>query len=179
MEKRIELPEGFDADVVNNTVILKYSGKQESKSFRARVIEIFKEGKEIVIKGKNQKRKTTAIVNTTVKCIENLIKGLKYGYEAKMKIVHVHFPVTVQVSGNEIIISNYLGEKKPRRTKIVGENTRVEIRGKEIIIRGTNKEHVGQTAANIENVTRVKDKDLRIFQDSIYLVEKTRLLSGE
>lgn len=179
MERRVLIPSGFEAEVSNNTVTITHNGKKESKSFRARVIEISKDGNEILIKGKNQKRKTTAIVNTTEKCIENIIHGLKHGYEAKMRIVHVHFPTNVQISGREIVINNFLGEKKPRKAKIVGDNTTVELRGKEIIIKGNNKEHVGQTAANIEKATKVTKKDLRIFQDSIYLVEKARLLKSE
>ncbi|MCX8190363.1 MAG: 50S ribosomal protein L6 [Candidatus Diapherotrites archaeon] len=179
MERRVLVPNGFEAEVSNNVVSIAYNDKKESKSFRARVIEISKEGNEILIKGKNQKRKTTAIVNTTEKCIENIILGLKYGYEARMKIVHVHFPTNVQISGREIVINNFLGEKKPRKANIVGENTTVELKGKEIVIKGTNKEHVGQTAANIEKATKITKKDLRIFQDSIYLVQKTKLLNSE
>jgi len=179
MEKRIEVPDGFDVAVKENTVILKHNGKEESKRFRAKVIELGLEGRTIVIKGLNKKKRTRAILNTTAKCIENLISGLIHGYEAKMRIIHLHFPMNVQVSGREVIISNFLGEKKPRKVKIVGKNTNVEVKGKDIIISGPNKEDVGQTAANIEISTKVREKDLRIFQDSIYLVEKAHIKSKQ
>jgi large subunit ribosomal protein L6 len=48
----------------------------------------------------------------------------------------------------------------------------VAIKGDELIVTGINKEHVGQTAANIEQATRIKGRDPRVFQDGIYLTEK-------
>jgi len=35
-----------------------------------------------------------------------------------------------------------------------------------------DKEHVGQTAANIEHLTHVRDKDRRVFKDGIYLINR-------
>ncbi len=172
MEKRIALPEGFEAEIKGLAITLRYSGKEESKVFKAKNIEIKKEDSEIVVKSLNEKRKTLAVVNTIAKHIMNLVAGLQHGYEYRMRIIHSHFPMNVQVSGREVIISNFVGEKKPRKAKIIGPNTTVEVKGKEVIVKGTNKEHVGQTAANIELATRVKRKDLRIFQDGIYIVEK-------
>ncbi|PSP31946.1 50S ribosomal protein L6, partial [Halobacteriales archaeon QH_10_67_22] len=33
-------------------------------------------------------------------------------------------------------------------------------------------EAVGQTAADIEQLTRVQDKDVRVFQDGVYITDK-------
>ena len=41
-----------------------------------------------------------------------------------------------------------------------------------MILSGIDKEKVGQTMANIEQATRVRGFDIRVFQDGIYLVEK-------
>ena len=48
----------------------------------------------------------------------------------------------------------------------------VKVVGDEIIVTGLNKELVGQTAANIELATRVKKRDIRIFQDGIWIIKK-------
>jgi large subunit ribosomal protein L6 len=77
----------------------------------------------------------------------------------------------VKVEGKNIVISNFLGEKKPRVANILGETT-VKASGDEVVISGINKEDVGQTAANIEQLTKIKRFDPRVFQDGIYIVEK-------
>jgi large subunit ribosomal protein L6 len=37
---------------------------------------------------------------------------------------------------------------------------------------GVNKEEVAQSAANIEQATRIRRYDPRVFQDGIYIVRK-------
>ena len=50
-------------------------------------------------------------------------------------------------------------------------NVRVENKT-DVIVSGIDKEAVGQTAANIERSTTVKNRDRRVFQDGIYRVAK-------
>jgi len=79
----------------------------------------------------------------------------------------MHFPFKVEISGNEITINNFLGEKIPRKAKIV-DGCKVEIKGDEISVSGINKESVGLTAARLEIATKVKNRDRRVFQDGIF-----------
>jgi len=105
--------------------------------------------------------------------IRNLIRGVTEGFEYKLKVVYAHFPIKLRVEGDEVIIENFLGEKHPRKAKIVGR-VKVEIRGQEIIVKGIDKEECGQTAANLEQATKIKRLDPRVFQDGIYIVEKPK-----
>jgi large subunit ribosomal protein L6 len=100
----------------------------------------------------------------------NMISGVREGFEIKLKIVYMHFPFTVKVTGNEISVSNFLGEKTPRKTRLIG-NCKVEIKGDEIIVTGIDKENVGETASNLEKVTRIKSRDRRVFQDGIFMLK--------
>ena len=90
-----------------------------------------------------------------------------------MKIVYAHFPMTVKVKGNIVTIDNFLGERSPRVAKIIGD-AKVSVKGEDVTITGINKEEVGQTMANIEQATKIKGRDPRIFQDGIYLVDKSQ-----
>jgi large subunit ribosomal protein L6 len=88
-----------------------------------------------------------------------------------MEVYYAHFPMQVNVEGDEVVIENFLGESAPRRTPIRGD-TDVQIDGETVTLTGSDKEAVGQTAADIEQLTKVTDKDTRVFQDGVYIVEK-------
>ena len=103
--------------------------------------------------------------------ITNMIIGVTAGFEYKMKIVYSHFPVKTSVKGDKFVIENFLGEKYPRSASILGD-TKISTKGDEVVLTGSDKEHVGQTAANIEQITRIKGYDPRVFQDGIYITQK-------
>jgi len=88
-----------------------------------------------------------------------------------MEVFYSHFPMQVDVEGEEVVIENFLGERAPRRTEIHGD-TDVSVSEEQITLSGPDVEAVGQTAADIEQLTRVTDKDVRIFQDGVYITQK-------
>ncbi len=99
------------------------------------------------------------------------MQGVTEGYVAELKAVFAHFPITIKQNENVIEIQNFLGEKVPRKGKIHGD-AQVKIQKDIVTIEGINKEDVGQTAANIELATRVKNRDIRVFQDGVYITKK-------
>lgn len=105
--------------------------------------------------------------------IQNMIIGVTDGYTAKLKVCSGHFPMTVSMKGQVFEVKNFCGEKVPR-TVTLKEGVDVKIEGADITITGSDKERVGQAAADIEQLTRRPGFDSRIFQDGIYLVEKAR-----
>ena len=58
------------------------------------------------------------------------------------------------------------------RTIPPGQVIDVAINGDEVVLTGPDIRHVGQTAANIEQVTMIKGYDPRVFQDGIYITQK-------
>lgn len=169
--KEVEIPEGVKAEVKEGTVIIEGpKGKLERKLHHPK-IGIKKVDNKIVIKCEFARRKEKALVGTFASHISNMIKGVTEGFVYKMKIVYSHFPMKVNVKGDEVIIENFLGEKHPRKAKIYG-NVKVNVKGDEVTVEGINREEVGQTAANIEFATKVRYRDIRVFQDGIYIVSK-------
>jgi large subunit ribosomal protein L6 len=100
-----------------------------------------------------------------------MIKGVSKGFTYKLKIVFAHFPIFVEIRGREIWIKNFCGERRLRIAKIVG-NVSVKVEGDDVIVQGINLEEVSQTAANIQQATKIKRKDPRIFLDGIYVYSK-------
>jgi len=100
-----------------------------------------------------------------------MITGVTKGYTYKLKIVFSHFPITVKVQDKAVLIENFTGERRARSAKILGD-VKVKIEPDDIIVQGATLEDVSQTAANIEQVTRVTKKDPRVFLDGIYVYER-------
>ncbi len=169
--KEIEVPDGVDIAIQEDTVTVKGPRGEVKRRLVYPGIEILKRDRKILVKTQHPKKRQRAMVGTFASHINNMIKGVLEGFEYRMKILYSHFPITVKVSGKEALVENYLGEKIPRRIKIFGDCD-VKVKGNEITITGNNVEEVGQTAANIEMLTRAKNKDKRVFQDGIYLVER-------
>jgi large subunit ribosomal protein L6 len=122
----------------------------------------------------SHRKRSQALLRTWAAHLRNLAGGLTFGVEARMKIVAAHFPMKVQVRGEELVIENFLGEKHPRSTRLL-PGTKAQVEGDIVTLSGHDVEQVGQSAANVERATRIRDYDPRVFQDGIYLIERAHL----
>ncbi len=116
-------------------------------------------------------RRLKSLTYTIASHIKNMVDGVTKGYRYKLKIVFSHFPVTVKVEGDKVMIENFLGERSPRIARIVG-NVKVSVKGDDVIVEGVNIEEVAQTAANIERATKIRELDRRVFTDGIFIYER-------
>jgi large subunit ribosomal protein L6 len=170
---KITLPEGVTAKLNGAVLTVKGPIGEVTRDFFTPVTKIKLNSNIIELTAPSQKRKFSRIFNTLNAHIKNLIRGAAEGFEYRLKICSGHFPITIKKKENEIIISNFLGEKIPRKSKIL-DNTEVEIKGEEIIVKSSNIEFAGQTAANLEKATFIKKRDRRIFQDGCYITSKPK-----
>ncbi len=171
MIETIKIPEGINFEVNGNTLTLK-SGKGELKrEFKSHRIKFEKKESALIVIGTPANRQTSALLNTIVAHTINMVKGLKFGFKYDLQISYSHFPMTAELKNKEIFIKNFLGEKFPRKAKVVGD-TKVEIKGQDVKVSGHNLEEVSQTAANISQASKVRGRDIRRFTDGIYLVER-------
>lgn len=167
----IEIPGGVEAEISGSTLVVKGPEGEVKKSFKLGKVELKKEGNTIVVGNKKSTKNEKKMTNTITAHINNMIKGVQEKFEYELKICFSHFPITVEIKGNEAVIKNFLGEKIPRKAKIP-QGAEVEA-GKEIIkVKSVNKELAGRTAANFEAATKVRSRDRRIFQDGIFMIKK-------
>ena len=171
IEKEVEIPDNVKVkfDGVHLTVEGE-KGKME-RDFKHPRVKMSSEDGKITVKCDMPNRAELGLTGTWIAHVENMMKGVTEGFNYKMRIIYSHFPVKTTVKGDQLIIENFLGERHPRRARILPDVT-AKISGEMITLEGMNKEHVGQTAANIEKATLVKNYDPRVFQDGIYLVSR-------
>mmetsp|Transcript_30075 Transcript_30075/g.42636 ORF Transcript_30075/g.42636 Transcript_30075/m.42636 type:complete len:196 (-) Transcript_30075:143-730(-) len=119
-------------------------------------------------------RKQLACVRTVCSHIENMFIGVTQGFVYKMRFVYSHFPINVTLTGTNVEIRNFLGEKRVRKVKLlegVKYHRTTDVKD-QIELSGNDIAAVSLTAARIQQATNVRHKDLRKFLDGIYVSEK-------
>jgi large subunit ribosomal protein L6 len=170
--KEVKIPQEVKVEISGNKVkVVGPKGELEKSFIIPKDIKFEILEGSVKVSTEDERRKVKAIAGAIAAHIRNMIEGVIKGYVYKLKVIYSHFPMTIKVEKDRVIIQNFLGERKPREAKIIG-NTEVEIKGQEIIVSGIDIDAVGQTAGNIEQATRIVGKDRRVFQDGIFIVSK-------
>jgi large subunit ribosomal protein L6 len=152
---------------------LSIKGKlgEAKKNFDKVNVNISVAGDKVVISPFSAKKKDNVIINTVTSILNNMVTGVTKGYTYKVKVVYAHFPITVRTKGKQVLVENFMGERSPRVSEILGD-CKVTVEGDDVIVKGVSLEDVGQTAANIEQATKIKRKDQRVFLDGLYIYHK-------
>ncbi len=167
----LEIPEGVTVTQENDFLVVSGQKGDIKRKFDNPKIKVEISGNKITIISKFPSKREKAVVLAYKSHLKNAFKGCTEGFVYKLKICSGHFPMNVSVANNVLIIKNFLGEKVPRQVQIK-DNVKVKVEGNMIMVEGTDKEKVGQVAADIEQTTRRPGFDKRIFQDGIYITEK-------
>jgi large subunit ribosomal protein L6 len=158
VSKILQIPEDVEVTLEGKKVTVKGALGTLTRDFSYAPISMELQGKTLRIWANWPRKKESALVGTVYAHIANMITGVRKGFTYKLKIVFSHFPISVKVQGKTVLIENFTGERNPRKAKIVG-NANVKVLSDDIIVQGINLEDVSQTAANIEQATKVKRKD--------------------
>lgn len=167
----IEIPGGVDISVKKNVVEVSGAEGKVSKKMNLGNVSVEKKDGKLVIGSETATKNDKRAINTARAHIKNMIHGIQKKFEYHLKVVHSHFPMTVEINGREGIIKNFLGEKVPRKLHIP-EGADVKISGNLITITSANKEIAGQASANFERATQISLRDRRVFQDGIFIINK-------
>jgi large subunit ribosomal protein L6 len=172
-EQRIEIPSECQVSLEDKTVTVNGPKGSLIRSFPEPQTKIKIEGNELIATTHINRKRSRALVGTVIAHVRNMLVGVQHGYEYEMKIVYSHFPITVDVKDDEVVIKNFIGERGVRTARLIGD---VEVRTTEdeVFITGINIEHVSQSAANIQQACKIRDKDRRIFLDGIYVIRKRK-----
>jgi large subunit ribosomal protein L6 len=171
-EKTVEIPNGVNASMNGNRLIVTGPKGQLERVFYNHIVKMEVKDGVLRISSSEDRRKSKAIAGTWVAVSEDMMIGVKSEWEAKLKAVYSHFPMKLGVDGQKFVIQNFLGEKAPRKAKII-PGTKVKVEKEIVTITGVNREKVGQTAGNIEIAAKITGYDRRVFQDGIFITQST------
>ena len=171
--KEIQIPDGVKVNLKGSMLHVQGPLGHVYKNFKKIPVVIEINDNKIILKQMGERKKHRAILNTANSIIQTLCAGVVDGFTIKMKIVYSHFPITVKTEGKKILIENFQGERAPRVSMIRGD-TKVDVKGDDVIITGPVLTDVSQTAANVELKSKVKNKDHRVFLDGIYRYSKSK-----
>jgi len=172
VSKTLQIPDDVQLNLEGRKVTVKGAKGTLSRDFSFAPLSMRLEDKNIHIWAEWPRKKEASLVGTVNSHIQNMITGVRKGFTYKVKIVFSHFPISVKLKDNVVLIENFTGERSPRRAKVIGDVS-VKILSEDIYIQGTDLEDVSHTAANIEQATKIKRKDPRIFLDGLYVYERS------
>jgi large subunit ribosomal protein L6 len=172
LHEEIEIPSGIDAKIEGRELTIK----KENNALKRKIspeITVKIDGNKIIIEAKKATRNEKKISGSLAAHFKNMIAGVNEKYKYRLQAASVHFPMSVSFdnSKREITIKNFIGEKTDRKLK-VREGVDVKVTKDIIEIESCDIEKAGQTAADIEKRTKIRNFDRRIYQDGIYIIEK-------
>ena len=168
----VEAPASVKIAKEGNTLLVKGKLGTVKKDFTKLPATVTVDGNKITIKPYGKRKQDLAVTHTARSIIESMIKGVEKGYTYKLKIIFAHFPISVKIKGKDINVENFFGERASRVSRIVGDATKVNVVGEDVVVQGPSLEDVSQTAANIELSTKIKNKDQRVFLDGLYVYSR-------
>jgi large subunit ribosomal protein L6 len=169
--RKVTIPDGVKVELEGTVLKVRGPKGQLERNVRFPQITTAVEGNDVIFSTESDRKSVIAMVGTFTAHTKNMCCGVASGFEYRMKVVYSHFPIQLKLQGNRLEINNFLGEKKARYATIVNGVT-AKIGNDEIVLSGIDKELLGNTSANIEHATKIRNRDPRVFQDGIYIVER-------
>ncbi len=146
----VEIPDG--ATVSIEDTIIKIKGSQGELSFDyGYEVTVEVKDKEVIIEQKGNSKFAHSMWGTTRSLIQNMIEGVTNGFKKTLELHGVGYKMAVQ--GKKMVLN--LGFSHPVELEIP-EGLKAEVDNEKLIISGTDKQAVGQFAAEVRALKKVE-----------------------
>ena len=140
----VNIPSGVDVNIAGNLITIK-GGKGELSHNIHPLVKVEQEDGVLKTTVNDNSKSAKALSGTTRALIQNIVTGVSEGFERKLEIVGVGYRAAV--SGK--VLNLNLGFSHPVEFAIP-EGITIETPSQtEILVKGSDKQQVGQIAANI------------------------------
>ena len=165
----VELPQGVEFNLAGTTATVKGSKGSVSMELNSEV-EVKQEDNTLSVSPRSGSRFATAIAGTTRALLANMVQGVNEGFEKKLELVGVGYRAAAQ--GAKLNLT--LGVSHPVEYT-VPEGITVETPSQtEVVVKGTDKQKVGQVAAEIRRYRPpepYKGKGVRYSDERVVIKE--------
>lgn len=168
-KKPIDIPQGIDINVSGNLVTIKSNKGTLQYSLNENIL-IEQTGKVLIFKAKDARNDARAHAGTARAIVNNMVVGLKTGFEKKLILVGVGYRAQAQ----NRILNLTLGYSHPVQFSIPDGITIETPSQTEIVVKGIDKQKVGQVSATIRRFRApepYKGKGIRYADETIVLKE--------
>ncbi|MCI3911065.1 50S ribosomal protein L6 [Pseudomonas viridiflava] len=148
----VKLPSGVEVKLVGQQLSVKGAkGTLELNVHSSvEIVEIVEEAGELRFAARNGDQQTRAMAGTTRALVNNMVQGVSQGFERKLQLVGVGYKA--QAKGT--VLNLALGFSHPVDYELPNGITAETPSQTDILIRGIDKQLVGQVAAEIRDFRR-------------------------
>ncbi|MBR5177399.1 MAG: 50S ribosomal protein L6 [Lachnospiraceae bacterium] len=161
----IAIPAGVTVDVAENNTVTVKGPKGTLTRVLAPELEIKVEGAEVIVNRPNDLKRSKSLHGLTRTLINNMVVGVTQGYEKALEINGVGYRAAKE--GKKLVLN--LGYSHPVNM-IDPEGIESTVDNNRIVVKGIDKEKVGQYAAEIRDKRRpepYKGKGIKYVEEVI------------
>lgn len=165
----VELPDGVECSIAGNTVSMKGSKGEMQYQWHA-LVSVKQDGNKLNVSVNDDSKTAGVLAGTTRALLKNIVTGVNVGFERRLTIIGVGYRAQLK----DKFIDLTLGFSHTVRFDIP-EGITVEVPSQtDILIKGSDKQQVGQVAANIRAYRppeNYKGKGIRYSDENVLIKE--------
>ena len=165
----VAIPQGVDVAINDDQINVKGTGGSLSQSLNALVKVVNQDGK-LTFAPANESREANAMSGTLRQLVNNMVVGVSKGFEKKLSLVGVGYKAAAQGAKLNLAV----GYSHPVNVDMPAGITVATPPPTEILIKGADRQRVGQIAAEIRAIRPpepYKGKGIRYSDEKITIKE--------
>jgi large subunit ribosomal protein L6 len=165
----VAVPQGVDVAIKDDQISVKGKGGTLSLA-QNDLVTVKSEGGQLIFAAANESREANAMSGTMRQLVNNMVQGVTAGFEKKLNLVGVGFRAAAQ--GNKLNLA--IGFSHPVNIEMPAGITVTTPVPTEILVKGADRQRVGQIAAEIRAVRPpepYKGKGIRYADEKVVIKE--------
>ena len=150
-KKPVPVPGDVKVAVADHTISVEGpKGKLQWQHRPEVTVQVDEEAKEVVVTRRSDDRESRALHGLTRALVQNMVVGVQQGYEKKLEIVGVGYIASIQGNVLQLRVgfANEIKKKIPKGLDVTCPDQT------HIVVRGPDKQQVGQFAAEVRAVRK-------------------------